>query len=213
MLCGAWVARFLIYGRGCTFIIRFAHYPRLHPRLTIFHPFGVFANSFIVSICGACYQHFQLTAMDAPFYSFAHLPRVAPGANNISLLRSFFTLNFNIRIYAIGINSAILQVGEIVQLADTFLLTTRYPTEAVNPPSIKIRPPVLKKSFRFMVLASFHFAVHDLPVFQLTGVDAPFYSLRSFTMGKTRGYQYFTPSELFFHFSLWYSVSLCVLCG
>ena len=73
-----------------------------------------------------------------------------------------------------------MHVGEIVQLADTFLLTTRYPTEAVNPPSIKILPPVLKKSFRFILQS---FSIVRCMKRQLSYIDereCTFYSLRSF---------------------------------
>ncbi len=44
----------------------------------------------------------------------------------------------------------VLHVGETEQLAVTFLLTTRYPTELVIPPRIKSLPVVLKNSFRFI---------------------------------------------------------------
>lgn len=46
----------------------------------------------------------------------------------------------------------LLQVGETVHVADTFLLTTKYPTEVSIPPTIRRRPVVLKNSFLFMVM-------------------------------------------------------------
>jgi hypothetical protein len=101
----------------------------------------------------------------------------------------------------------LLQVGETVQLADTFLLTIRYPTEAANPPSIKNLPPVLKNSFLFISLSSIHPAVHGLPAFQFTGVDAPFILFAHIPWDKSHGYQHFTPMELFF---ISFFVALCV---
>ncbi len=46
----------------------------------------------------------------------------------------------------------LLQVGETVHVADTFLLTTKYPAEVSIPPTIRRRPVVLKNSFLFMVM-------------------------------------------------------------
>ena len=47
----------------------------------------------------------------------------------------------------------LLQAGDTEQLAVTFLFTKRYPAEVVIPPSNNNLPPVLKKSFRFIILS------------------------------------------------------------
>jgi len=97
-------------------------------------------------------------------------------------------------------------VGETEQLAVTFLLTTKYPTEVVIPTRIKSLPVVLKNSFRFIILLTIYCAAHIANSFNLIDDDAPLFFIPFFPRVKTRGYKHLTPTEFPLKISMTYKV-------